>query len=83
MESPVLDALRLVASDRHKLVILLGEFGAGKTALLKGLASKLNATYVNLNFLLTERLMTVPSRQCSVGVLSLIPIRRCRRTTLS
>lgn len=68
MESQVLDALRLVADDRHKLVILLGEFGAGKTALLKGLASKLDAAYVNLNLLLTERLMTVPSRQYSDGV---------------
>jgi hypothetical protein len=68
MESRVLDALRLIAGDRHRLVILLGEFGAGKTALLKGLASKLNAEYVNLNLLLTERLMSVPSRQYSDGV---------------
>jgi ABC-type cobalamin/Fe3+-siderophores transport system ATPase subunit len=68
MESQILDAVRLVASDRHRLVILLGGFGAGKTLLLKGLASKLNAEYVNLNLLLTERLMAVPSRQYSDGV---------------
>jgi len=63
-----LDALHLVASDRHKLVLLLGEFGAGKTALLKSLAAEIGAAYVNLNLHLTDRLLSLPRRQYDDGV---------------
>lgn len=64
----VVEALGLIAADRHKLVILLGGFGSGKTTLLKDLASRLDAEYVNLNLLLTERLMSIPSRKYDDGV---------------
>lgn len=62
------EALRIVASDRHRLVILLGDFGTGKTALLKQLAVDLPAEYVNLNLELTERLLTLPRRDYADGV---------------
>jgi predicted ribonuclease YlaK len=68
MGRQILDALRLVASDRHKVVLLLGEFGAGKTALMKRLAPEAGATYVNLNLQLTERLLSVPRSQYDDGV---------------
>ena len=64
----ILQALRLIAHDRHKLVILLGGFGTGKTAILKDLATELETAYINLNLLLTERLLSVPSRQYADGV---------------
>jgi hypothetical protein len=68
MHKRVVKALRLIAADRHKLVILLGGFGAGKTDLLKTLAPEIGAEYVNLNLYLTDRLLTLPRRQYDDGV---------------
>ena len=62
------DALRIVATSRHRMIILLGDFGAGKTALLKQLAEELPADYVNLNLELTDRLLTRPRRDYADGV---------------
>lgn len=55
-------ALDAVATSHHRLVILLGDFGAGKTALLKQLAEDLPAEYVNLNLVLSDELLTRPQR---------------------
>ena len=68
MGTNVLEALRLIEADRHKLVILLGGFGTGKTALLKDLAQKAGAEYVNLNLHLTDRLLSLPRREYDDGV---------------
>ena len=68
MNARVIEALRLVSSDRHKLVILLGGHGAGKTALLKQVAAEAAGEYLNLNLLLTERLLALPRRQYDDGV---------------
>jgi hypothetical protein len=68
MRDKLLEALRIVAADRHKLVILLGGFGSGKTKLLKELAPEVGAEYVNLNLKLTERLLTVPQSRYNDGV---------------
>ena len=50
------------------LVILLGNFGAGKTAILKDVASEVGGEYVNLNLHLTERLLTLPRSRYRDGV---------------
>jgi hypothetical protein len=68
MRTRLIDTIRTVAADRHKLVILLGVFNTGKTALLKDVASEINGKYVNLNLELTERLLTLPRRQYKDGV---------------
>ena len=68
MRAQLIEAIRTAAADRHKLVILLGDFGAGKTALLKTIAPEVNAVYVNLNLRLTERLLTLPRSQYADGV---------------
>jgi len=68
MHGRLVESVRTVASDRHKLIILLGDFGTGKTALLKQVAPELNATYLNLNLRLAERLLTIPSSQYGDGV---------------
>ena len=54
MRARVIEAIRTVAADRHKLVILLGDFGAGKTSILKDVASELGGVYINLNLHLTD-----------------------------
>ena len=64
----LVDAVSTVSSDRHKLVILLGGFGSGKTALLRSIACQINGIYVNLNLRLTERLLTRPRSIYADGV---------------
>jgi len=68
MRDKLIQALRITANDRHKLVILLGGFSAGKTRLLKGLAPEIGAEYVNLNLQLAERLLAVPQSRYRDGV---------------
>jgi hypothetical protein len=68
VKSQVIDALRTVSSDRHKLVILLGAHGTGKTALLKQVAKEMGGVYVNLNLELTDCLLTLPRRKYRDGV---------------
>ncbi len=68
MRPRLIETVRTVSADRHKLVILLGDFDAGKTALLKDVAAEIKGQYVNLNLELTERLLTLPRRQYADGV---------------
>jgi len=68
MRNRLINAIHVVASDHHKLVILLGGFGAGKTHLLKDIAPQVEGEYVNLNLYLTERLLTLPRSQYADGV---------------
>jgi hypothetical protein len=68
MRARLIEAIRTVSADRHKLVILLGNFGAGKTILLKDVAQEINGKYINLNLELTERLLTLPRRTYANGV---------------
>ncbi len=68
MRTQLIESLRIIAANRHKLVILLGDFGAGKTALLKKVAPEAGAEYVNLNLCLTERLLALPRSQYNDGV---------------
>jgi type II secretory pathway predicted ATPase ExeA len=41
IKGDLIAALQTVQSDRHKLIILLGKFGSGKTAILKQAADEL------------------------------------------
>jgi len=53
-----------VVSDRYyKLVLVTGSFGSGKTELLRRfkIRNPENVVYINLNYLLTKKLMDVPS----------------------
>jgi hypothetical protein len=68
MRTRLIEAIRTVAGDRHKLIILLGNFGMGKTALLKDIEPEIGARYVNLNLALSERLLTLPRRRYNDGV---------------
>jgi hypothetical protein len=68
MRTRLIETIRTVAADRHKLVILLGDFGTGKTGLLKDVAAEINGRYVNLNLELTDRLLTLPRSRYADGV---------------
>jgi hypothetical protein len=68
MHKKIIEAVHKVATDRHRLVILLGEFGSGKTSLLKDVADEIGGTYINLNLLLTDKLIAIPRSQHADGV---------------
>lgn len=53
----LLDAVHNIQADRHKLVILIGSFGSGKTAMLNQILQQENAVYLDLNLELTDRLL--------------------------
>lgn len=66
-EQSIIDAINNVSLDRHKLVILLGVFGAGKTKVLKKTAEQAGV-YLNLNLELSERLLKLPKTVMNDGV---------------
>ena len=49
-DQSVIDAIKSVSSDRHKLVILLGVFGVGKTKILKKIADGTAGVYLKCKF---------------------------------
>ncbi|MCB0191462.1 MAG: BREX-3 system P-loop-containing protein BrxF [Anaerolineae bacterium] len=68
MRTRLIETIRTISADRHKLVILLGQFGIGKTGILRDVATEIDGKYVNLNLELTERLLTLPRRKYDDGV---------------
>jgi ABC-type phosphate/phosphonate transport system ATPase subunit len=64
----VLETVKAVSQDRHKLVILLGVFGSGKTKILKRIEVESDAVYVNLNLELSERFLQLPASKVGDGV---------------
>jgi len=67
----VLETIKAVSQDRHKLVILLGVFGSGKTKILKQIEAESNAVYVNLNLELSERFLQLPASKVGDGITAL------------
>ncbi len=66
LSTELLDAVCSVQSAYHKLVILAGLRGAGKTRLLKQLADQLNLPVVNLSLKMSEKLLSLTRRQRSL-----------------
>lgn len=64
----VLETVKAVSQDRHKLVILLGVFGSGKTKILKRIEAESDAVYVNLNLELSERFLQMPASKVGDGI---------------
>ena len=63
-----IDAINNVSADRHKLVLILGMFGAGKTQLLKQVAGAIKGQYINVNLELSDQLLKLPARSANDGV---------------
>lgn len=61
-------SLQTIAHDRHKLILILGNFATGKTQLLKETAETSEGVYLNLNLTLTERLRQLPRSRYADGV---------------
>ena len=61
-------AIAAAAHDRHKLILVLGNFGAGKTQLLQTASAATEGAYLNLNLALTERLRQLSRSRYADGV---------------
>lgn len=61
-----------VAGLYHRLVIMVGPPGAGKTAVLHEVAVRIGSTRINLNLELSRRLMSLTERQRSLRLPALL-----------
>ena len=64
----LIELIQKVALDRHKLIILYGNFSSGKTPVIKDVADELSGAYINLNLELTEQLLSLPRSKYADGV---------------
>jgi dephospho-CoA kinase len=66
------DRLRKAITDAanlyHRLVLLVGNSGTGKTTLLQAMASELGAEVINLNLALSQQLLELITKQRSLHV---------------
>jgi hypothetical protein len=62
----LINALNRTAPDRHKLILVLGSFGTGKTQLLQAASAHTKGAYLDLT--LTERLRHLPRSRYNDGV---------------
>lgn len=59
----ILHAIETVRGLYHRLVIVVGPSGTGKTPALQDVARRVGATRINLNLELSQRLMNLTARQ--------------------
>lgn len=56
-------SLHEATAHYHRLVLLVGEAGIGKTAALRSLSEKLDADVINVNLMLSAKLIELTKRQ--------------------
>ena len=66
--SQILDHIRAAQNAYHKLVIIAGRPGSGKTRVLKELAGQIKMPVTNLSLLLSQRLLSLTKRQRTLKV---------------
>jgi ABC-type uncharacterized transport system ATPase component len=68
----VLIAIDQCVSRYHRLVLIVGPTGSGKTAVLEGVAARTDSRRINLNLELAKGLLELTSRQRVIRVKRLI-----------
>jgi len=63
IQEKVMHSLHAASGLYHRLVLLVGETGSGKTAVLRDVATKLGVPVVNINLELSERLLEMTAKQ--------------------
>ena len=66
IQTAILHSLDSAKSLYHRLVLLVGGSGAGKTKVLRTLADQLNAKVININLELSSRLLELTPKQRSL-----------------
>lgn len=59
----LLEVIRTVQGEYHKLIIIAGQAGSGKTRLINQLASQLDMPVINLSLKMSEKLLSLTRRQ--------------------
>ena len=62
-EEEVIEKIREAGSQYHRLVLVVGAAGAGKTAALREVAERIGAPLVNVNLDLSRRMLELVERQ--------------------
>jgi len=65
-------AISKAGSSYHKLLLLIGKSGAGKTALLHHISQKMELPLINLGLLLSQQLLSLTVRQRKLKVADII-----------
>lgn len=60
IQTPLLEAVRQVQRSFHRLVLVVGPSGAGKTEILRHLAESQSCPYLNINLHLSQRMLEMP-----------------------
>ena len=63
LRDKIIAALQAAAGQYHRLVLLVGEAGSGKSALLRQIAASYGTAVVNINLTLASELLEVSARQ--------------------
>lgn len=72
IQDKIRDALQAADGLYHRLVLLIGETGSGKTALLRKLANDLDTEVINLNLALSAALLELTTKQRTLRLPALL-----------
>lgn len=72
IQEKVMHSLQAAEGLYHRLVLLVGETGSGKTAVLREVAQKLGVPVLNINLELSERLLEMTAKQRALQLPRLI-----------
>jgi len=72
IQDRISDALRQAESLYHRLVLLVGETGSGKTEALRTTAKGLGTNVINVNLELSAKLLELTARQRALRVFDLL-----------
>lgn len=68
----ILEAIKQVSTAYHRLIILVGENGSGKTKIIRKIGSNLDAPVLNLNLLLSNELLELSVRMRAARIESIL-----------
>jgi len=72
IEDKIVDALKAADDMYHRLVLLVGVSGTGKTSLLRRLANDLDTEVINLNLALSAALLELTTKQRTLRLPALL-----------
>jgi hypothetical protein len=72
VQEKIIDSLNAAEGLYHRLVLLVGSSGSGKTAVLQGIASKFGTKVVNVNLELCLLMLEMTERKRALGLTGLL-----------
>jgi adenylate kinase family enzyme len=63
IESKIIESLKTAGELYHRLVLLVGKSGSGKTSIIQSLAEQYQTTPININLALSKEMLELTERQ--------------------